>query len=533
LDSQGREIAVSRRKSQPRSGSYDSIISHIKEDKSPDIRLVGEGELMLAIPVLADDGKITAILAGFIDLKQPSFFSEISSHPYGKSGVTMVMDLSSGKFLATTDNTRVLKPLPEPGLNTQHDLYLTGYEGSGTAVNSVGIEELMSGVHIKEFNWLIVVATPTEDAFAVINRLSLFIIIISTLLSAILIFIFHSILNRNFRPLLETIKDIDQMKFSQDSHNSRVLPDTEFFSSIEITSLRESFNSLMRIIQKKEIELLREKEKNQRELQNQVDTEIAKRSEAEKENEIQKQLMIQQSKMAEIGQMMGAIAHQWNQPLNSIALIVQTLPDYLEDGLLDSQTLKHQVGNVIKQVKFLSTTLEDFRNFFKPSGKPENFNLYKTSAEVIHLLDAQLHKHNIEVEISGSGSKCATGYPNEFKQVILNLINNAKDILLERNCVKPEIRIFIAENPDGSGSITVSDNGGGIADHLLPEKLFEPFQSTKGDNGMGIGLSLSRKILQKIGAQITAENGPDGAVFTISFSHKNVGEPEVMTGMFI
>jgi PAS domain S-box-containing protein len=245
------------------------------------------------------------------------------------------------------------------------------------------------------------------------------------------------------------------------------------------------------------------------ELQKRVESEVQRRRK-------QEQLLIQQSKMAAMGEMIAAIAHQWKQPLTILSLLVQDLVETQKEGALDSSYLKNTSDQCIHQIEFMSQTINDFRNFLKPTKTRVSFDVLREIYEIERLFGRQLKKHNITLKIhepEGS-APTAVGYPNEFKQVLLNIINNARDAIATIGRAQGVITIDFKEC-DQMLCIEVEDNGGGIEAVML-EKLFNPYESTKGDGGTGIGLYLAKTIIEEsMCGQITAENTLEGARFSL------------------
>ena len=150
-----------------------------------------------------------------------------------------------------------------------------------------------------------------------------------------------------------------------------------------------------------------------------------------KKNMEKDQLLIQQSEMAEMGDMMSKIAHQWRQPLNTLSLAVQDIEEAFYHNELDEKYMKNFIDISMENIKFMSKTIDDFRNFFKLSKTKEIFKLKDAIEDILKIITAQLKDHKISIYLYGENYD-VVGYPNEFKQVILNLANNAKDAILEK-----------------------------------------------------------------------------------------------------
>ncbi|MBB5022008.1 PAS domain S-box protein [Desulfurispira natronophila] len=236
----------------------------------------------------------------------------------------------------------------------------------------------------------------------------------------------------------------------------------------------------------------------------------------QQEREQQQAILIQQAKMAELGSMIGAIAHQWNQPLSTISIVIQSLIDLYEFNELSQEELYDATGTILQQVEFMSQTVDDFRTFFSPSKSPQPFSVSQCVAQVENLVSTRFVKHNIQLKRQQECDEAllAQGYPGEFKQVILNILSNACDALAEAHIHEPTIVITVEEQPDCI-TLNVEDNAGGIDPGLLPDKLFEAFITTKEQSGSGIGLWMSRLIMEKMGGRIEAANTSSGARFTL------------------
>jgi signal transduction histidine kinase len=164
---------------------------------------------------------------------------------------------------------------------------------------------------------------------------------------------------------------------------------------------------------------------------------------------------------------------------------------------------------------YMSQTISDFQNFFKPQGKKEYFSIEQACTESFHILESSLKYHNIDIEINVVKNTEVYGYKNEYSQVILNVLSNAKDILLERVVENPSITIEIKEGESFS-IVKIADNAGGVNKEIL-DKIFEPYFTTRHKTqGTGIGLYMSKNIIERnMNGFINVTNTSDGALFTI------------------
>jgi len=223
-------------------------------------------------------------------------------------------------------------------------------------------------------------------------------------------------------------------------------------------------------------------------------------------------MLIQQSRLATMGEMMHNVAHQWRQPLNALNLILQNIKDAYEYEDLNKEMLDEFVDNGNRIAQKMSTTIDDFRNFFRPDKSSTRFNLEKSLREALNLVEASFRSNEIEVELEKTEDIYAEGYPGEYSQVLLNVLVNAKDAIKTRSH-GGKLSISM-EKQDGTGIVRIRDNGGGIPEDILP-KVFDPYFTTK-DSGSGIGLYMSRMIMGHMNGQITALNVGGGAEFVIS-----------------
>ncbi len=243
---------------------------------------------------------------------------------------------------------------------------------------------------------------------------------------------------------------------------------------------------------------------------------ISKRTTAE-------QQLRQAQKMAAMGEMLGAIAHQWRQPLNILSTYVSSLRSAYHNQLISAEFVDKLVTQADTQIQFMSKTIDDFRQFFKPSKTKERFLLSRALENAVKLVEPSYRQANIDIDNSGcaaAGDLYIFGYQSEFTHVIVNILTNARDAICEVDPRQREERgrVVIACNADDKHlRVTISDNGGGIPEQVLSQ-IFTPYFTTKGTaSGTGLGLYMAKVIVEnEMNGTLTAGNVASGACFTIA-----------------
>ena len=235
---------------------------------------------------------------------------------------------------------------------------------------------------------------------------------------------------------------------------------------------------------------VKQKNKELQELNMQLEEKV--KQEVEKNRQKDK-IMYQHSRLASMGEMVGNIAHQWRQPLNSLSLIIQSFGIKNMRGQLTDEFIESQVNEGLKISKMMSKTIDDFRDFFNPNKSKEYFDLKLTINEAISFAQEK----DISITLNCKNDVNIYGHKNEFSQVILNLLNNSID---KFNTIKgkydKKILISVSQKDDNQ-IITFIDNAGGIKDDIL-DKIFDPYFTTKHQStGTGIGLFMTKQIIQK------------------------------------
>ncbi len=275
--------------------------------------------------------------------------------------------------------------------------------------------------------------------------------------------------------------------------------------------LPDDDNPLGAVIVFQDISARKQAEEALKRLNQELESRVAEEVEKNREKEHQ---LFQQSRLASMGEMIGHIAHQWRQPLNTIGLLLANIEDAYRYRELDGAYLAEQVATGHRLVQGMSETIDDFRNFFRPSMEKTRFSIADRVRHSLSLVDASFSNHGFALDLKVENDAQILGYASEFQQVMVNLLNNAQDIFLERKIDGGEVWIEVS-TPGEAVRISVRDNGGGIPEEILP-KIFDPYFTTR-LSGTGIGLYMSKIIVEKhMGGHIEAHNCDGGAEFVVT-----------------
>ena len=221
------------------------------------------------------------------------------------------------------------------------------------------------------------------------------------------------------------------------------------------------------------------------------------------------------AKLATMGEMMANITHQWKQPLNELSLILYKMKKLTgsEDG-----EFVGAYERAMQIIKYMADTTDDFSSFLNPNTLSQEFSLADAARASIQIVKGVMKKEGVHVELEVLADSKICGHKNRLMQVIINLLNNAKDALNLKKIEDKNIKISI-DSDDKFAYISVQDNGGGI-DESVMDKIFKPYFSTKNNKSTGIGLYMSKQIVEQFNAEITASNSDGGACFSIKLPHK-------------
>jgi signal transduction histidine kinase/HAMP domain-containing protein len=271
----------------------------------------------------------------------------------------------------------------------------------------------------------------------------------------------------------------------------------------------KELDSTNKLLEVKTIEL----EKLNKNLDIKIKEEIEKRIQ-------QESILVQQSRLAATGEMIGNIAHQWRQPLSLITTCASGIKLEKEFGISTEQSELEKLNTIVQSSNYLSKTIDDFRNFFKPNKEKIKFSIEEMTNQSISLVTSSFNFHYITINKNYNDIESVYGFPNEFSQAILNILANAKDVLIENKIENPFVNINIYENKK-YGFLEIEDNAGGISDDIMT-KIFDPYFTTKHKNqGTGIGLYMSKMIIEKnMNGNLSVENTTIGAKFIFSIPKK-------------
>lgn len=225
--------------------------------------------------------------------------------------------------------------------------------------------------------------------------------------------------------------------------------------------------------------------------------------------------ILQQSKLARMGSMISMIAHQWRQPLTELSGVLMELETATRFKKVTNKHILNSIERSDKMIEFMSNTIDDFRNFYKPDKIKESFFVYDSCYKAINLINASLDDSNIKLLVNVKKDKQIYGYPTEYSQVVLNLLMNARDVLVEKKIKNPKITLEI-DAKGGFSIVKLKDNAVGIRKEHF-DLIFDPYFTTKDSSkGTGLGLYISKLIIEKnMGGELSVTNDKEGAVFKI------------------
>jgi signal transduction histidine kinase len=438
------------------------------------------------------------MIIGSINLLGRNFLAEIADTRIGKGGYLYISD-SNRTLIVHPDKGRIMKPAASPGVNAFYDKAIKGFEGSGETTTSYGVHMFSACKRLRVTSWILAVNFPTAEVYAPLHTAKRYFDASSIALTIMLLIATWLITRRLMSPLAAMTRHVELL--SQKEGDERLIA---VDAVNEIGGLATAFNTMIATLDRQRDKL--------EELNNSLEERILA---AVAEIRHKDQMLIQQSRQAAMGEMINNIAHQWRQPLNNVGLIVQNLLFSFESGTLTGEEMRTEIATTMETIQFMSRTIDDFRNFFRQDKEKRTFAITDILSLTIDFVSAGFRDGNITVNLEISDGITAHGYPNEYSQVLLNILNNAKDALTEHRVEEPLITVRLFGD-NRRAIVAIRDNGGGIAEDVLP-RIFDPYFSTKEPGkGTGIGLYMSKVIIeQNMGGSLSARNVDGGAEFRI------------------
>ncbi|MCK4974422.1 MAG: MBL fold metallo-hydrolase [Sulfurimonas sp.] len=237
-----------------------------------------------------------------------------------------------------------------------------------------------------------------------------------------------------------------------------------------------------------------------------------------KERDLQ---LLEQSKRVEIGEMIGNIAHQWRQPLAIISSTVGILKEKNNINSLDKEDTAQKLEKMEKRIEYMSNTIEDFMNYYKPNKGSSYFKVHKAIQKALDILNISSNSKKIKIDFFIDPDSEIYGLINEFVQVIVSILSNINDIVNIKNLSNTNITISLLEDKDYT-TLTIADDCGGIEEKIL-SKIFDPYFTTKHQSmGTGLGLHIAKMIIEdNMNGTLSARNLNGGAEFIIKMKHAN------------
>jgi PAS domain S-box-containing protein len=237
---------------------------------------------------------------------------------------------------------------------------------------------------------------------------------------------------------------------------------------------------------------------------------ISERKRAEEER-----MIIQQNRQAALGEMLGNITHHWRQPLNGVGLIIQELVFASESGGVSADHLKASVDDAMQIIQSMSRTLDSFRSFFTQDKGKSRFRVNQVISGTVSFVEENFKQEQIAIDVNNLDDPFIDGYPNEYSQVLLNILFNARDAFSEKAYDNARITVK-SFTEKGKVVVTITDNAGGIKKEAM-ERIFEPYFTTKEQGkGTGLGLFMAKTVIENhMKGRITVRNVKGGAEFRI------------------
>jgi signal transduction histidine kinase len=416
------------------------------------------------------NGKTLAIIYGVMILSKDGFLKDLYEENRGVNSGFLLISTKHERFLASNIQKMILKPTPPKGKNLLHDKAMAGYRGVGVTKNAFGIEELSAMVSVSGTDWFLVIRKSLEESYKPLTNLKekliSSVIVITTFIAILLLIILY-------RLVLKPIRD-NSIIVKQIANSQIDLQTLPYKSPDEIGDFVDGFNSMVKRVQDD---------------------------------------MNKQKQMAQMGELIGVISHQWKQPVSSISAVSQKLRFKNKLNKLTREDIDEISNNIDTQTKFMIDTIDEFRHFFNPNKEKHLVNLENSITIVIELLEIPLRENKVELKTDVTLPTHINSFNNLIIQVVMNLIKNANEQFKDQ---ENKLLQIVGYEDNKYSYIQVKDNAGGVPEEVL-EKIFDKYFSTKSKKeGTGIGLDFCKSCIEDdCDGSLSVHNEDGGAVFTI------------------
>ncbi len=463
--------------------SYFAPILQGKDKYWTEVYLSSTTQLPSISYIIRVDSNTIAVLV--VDLSRLEYFSE-KFKSLDNSSMLSIID-KNGLYVTNPDNkdsvsqreniktSNMYKSIMD---KQNYNKQIIFYDNDIKYIGTYGITQ--------KLKWTILVKEKYNYIFAKFNNILLFTILFVLILIILLVY-FAQRLSKSILKPLDTLNESINKIASGKSPDENI---KVYYN--ELAELAKNF-----VIMQKKIE------------------------EREKENRQKDRQLYDSIKMVQMGEMIGNIAHQWRQPLSVISTSASGLKMNHEFGLLKNEDIPKHMDAIVKSSQYLSETIDTFRDFIKEKKEIKSINLQKRIKDTLNIISATIKNNNIELKTNIDDIQepiIINMVAGELDQVIINIINNAKDVLVEKHIENAWIKLELVEK-NNKILITIEDNGGGIPSDILP-KVFDPYFTTKHQSlGTGLGLHMSYQIItDSLHGKLYVNNTKNGAKFTIELS---------------
>ena len=522
-------LPVPRRSNYANEPFFRQTLATLKPQISDPLQCCGadyDYHLLVSAPVIDDQGKVRAVIAGAFSLSSKNILTRFSRVSTGKNSVIRLISPQKNIILHPDPNL-IMKGIA-PGHSGIIEDAFNGFTGTARRDGYYSRPMVTSVTRLKSVNWVLAASSPEENILEPVKTIRNFFLAAtaaSLLALSLIVFIYMGYLTAPLRLFTRHLQNLPgktgkERLFETSSHD-------------EVGQMAVTFNDLITTLDSQAEELhmqnasleteMAERQKLQDALQVEQHALAAMNEtlahlvadEVEKNREKDHQLM-QQERLVIMGELLSAISHQWRQPLNNISVLIQHMQMEQAEGGLTRESMAAFSENSLGILTSLSHTLDDFRTFFQTDRQAVEFDPAERVEQLVNLSRPGFESSGIRLDYECQGESLISGHCNEFTRVIMTILANARDILVLRKVAEPQVLVRCISS-DGQAIITICDNAGGISQESL-DRIFDPYYTTKFMSpGTGLGLFVCKTIIERVmHGSISVHNTGTGAEFRIA-----------------